>query len=172
MAFDFKEHIQVNSIYQSSVGCNYLSIFLDKLSLYKRPMAKHGARASAGTPLVYMAENISHPTHWDQNEMLAILQTTFPNIFSAMKCFVFWLNFRWNLFPWDELPISMCNICSNNGLVLRRPQANTWISGDTDYWCYMVSLGQNESTMVYNELTHCGLGMPHGDKTGGQHCLR
>ena len=114
----------------------------------------------------FTLENISHPTHWDQNEMAAILQTAFPNIFSAMKCFVFCLNFHWNLFPWDELPISMCNIYSSNGLVLKRQQANTWISGEPDYWCHTVSLGQNESRMVYNELTHCGLVMPHVDKTG------
>ena len=44
-------------------------------------------------------------THWDRDEIDAILQRTFSNAFSWMKMFEFRLKFHWNLFPRVQLTI-------------------------------------------------------------------
>ena len=41
---------------------------------------------------------VSVLTHWSQNKMAYISQTTFSNVFSSMKMFAFWLKFHWSLF--------------------------------------------------------------------------
>ena len=38
-------------------------------------------------------------THWDQDNMATILQTTFSNVSSWMEIAAFWFKFSWNLFP-------------------------------------------------------------------------
>ena len=44
-------------------------------------------------------------THWGQDKMAAIFQTTFSNAFSWMKMYKFWLRFHWSLFPRVPLTI-------------------------------------------------------------------
>ena len=44
-------------------------------------------------------------THWGQDKMAAIFQTTFSNEFSWMKMFKFRLRFHWSLFPRVQLTI-------------------------------------------------------------------
>ena len=44
-------------------------------------------------------------THWGQDKMAAIFQTTFSNAFSRMKMYKFWLRFHWSLFPRIQLII-------------------------------------------------------------------
>ena len=45
-------------------------------------------------------------THWDQDKMAAIFQTTFSNGFLWMKMYEFWLKFHWSLFLRVQLTIS------------------------------------------------------------------
>ena len=44
-------------------------------------------------------------THWGQDKMAAISQTTFSNAFSWMKTFKFQLQFHWSLFPRVQMTI-------------------------------------------------------------------
>ena len=44
-------------------------------------------------------------THWGQDKMAAIFQTTFSNAFSVMKIYEFRLRFHWSLFLRFELTI-------------------------------------------------------------------
>ena len=44
-------------------------------------------------------------THWGQDKMAAIFQTTFSNAFSWKKMFEFRLKFHWSLFPGVQLTI-------------------------------------------------------------------
>ena len=44
-------------------------------------------------------------THWGQEKMAAIFQTTFSNTFSSMKMYKFRLRFHWSLFPRVQLTI-------------------------------------------------------------------
>ena len=48
---------------------------------------------------------ISVLTHWGQDEMNNISQTTFSNEFSSIKMFEFRLRFHWSLFPRVQLTI-------------------------------------------------------------------
>ena len=43
--------------------------------------------------------------HWGRGKMSTILQTTFPDAFSRMQSFVFWLIFHWSLFLRIQLTI-------------------------------------------------------------------
>ena len=63
-------------------------------------------------------------THWNQDKMAAIFQTTFSNSFSWMKIFKFQLKFHWNLFLRVQLKYS--SIGSDEGLALTRRQAIIW----------------------------------------------
>ena len=36
-------------------------------------------------------------THWHRHTVADVSQTTFPNIFSSVKTYVFWLRFNWSL---------------------------------------------------------------------------
>ena len=49
---------------------------------------------------------ITYLTHWGQDKMAAISQTTFSNAFSWMKICRFRLRFHWSLFLWVQLIIS------------------------------------------------------------------
>ena len=44
-------------------------------------------------------------THWGQNKMAAIYQTTFSNPFFWIKMFEYWLRFHWSLFLRVQLAI-------------------------------------------------------------------
>ena len=44
-------------------------------------------------------------THWGQDKMVAIFQTTFSNVFSWMKIYTFRLKFQWSLFLSVQLTI-------------------------------------------------------------------
>ena len=44
-------------------------------------------------------------THWGQDKMAAIFQTSFSNRFFWMKMYQFWLIFHWSLFPRVQLTI-------------------------------------------------------------------
>ena len=81
-------------------------------------------------------------THWDQDTMYAIFQTTFSNAFSWMKMFKFWLRFHWSLFPrfqftifqhWFRLWLGTDQATSH--------YLNQWWSV---YWRIYASLGLNE----------------------------
>ena len=57
-------------------------------------------------------------THWGQDKMAAIFQTTFSNAFSSMKMFEFCWRFHWSLFLRVQLTISQHG--SDNGLAPSR----------------------------------------------------
>ena len=44
-------------------------------------------------------------THWSQDKMAAIFQTTFSNAFSWMKIILFWLRCHWNMFSSVQLTL-------------------------------------------------------------------
>ena len=79
--------------------------------------------------------------HLSLDKMAVILQTTFPNIFSWMKNFVFWFEFHWSLFLWVQLTISQ--------------HWFRWCC--LVYWCIYVSLGLNELSHLSNKKNcfHC-----------------
>ena len=81
-------------------------------------------KSSAGMVLTTEDIFIQKLTHWGQDEMDAISQTTLSSAFSWMKVFEFWLKFHWSLFLRVKLTIS--SIGSDNGLVLSRWQAIIW----------------------------------------------
>ena len=54
---------------------------------------------------VNLLNHLQAVTHWGQDKMAAIFQTTFSNAFSWMKMFKFWLRFHWSLFPRVQLTI-------------------------------------------------------------------
>ena len=86
-------------------------------------------------------------THWGRDEIDAILQTTFSNVFSSMKMFKFRLKFHWSLFRRAQLTIIQYWF----RYLLGADQATShyrnqwWIF----YWRKYTSLG-------LNELTHRG----------------
>ena len=49
--------------------------------------------------LAALTMKITSLTHWVLNTMVAILQTTFSNVFSWMKIIVFWFKFHWRMVP-------------------------------------------------------------------------
>ena len=53
----------------------------------------------------FLVHCITHLTHWGRDEIDAISQTTFPNVFSRMKMYWIRLRFHWNLFPRVQLTI-------------------------------------------------------------------
>ena len=71
-------------------------------------------------------------THWGQDKIAAISQTTFSDPFSGMKMYKFWLTFHWSLFPRIQLTIS--SIGSDDGLAPTRRQAIIWTNADPIHW--------------------------------------
>ena len=63
-------------------------------------------------------------THWGQDEMAAIFQTTYSNACFLMKMYKFRLRFHWSLFP--SVQSTKSNIGSDNGLAPNRRQAIIW----------------------------------------------
>ena len=61
------------------------------------------AKANTGLSLIIPSE--TYLTHWGRDEMDAISQTTFSNVFSWMKSFEFRLKFHWSLFLRVQLTI-------------------------------------------------------------------
>ena len=51
-----------------------------------------------GSPVNHM--KLDRSTHWGQDKMDSILQTTLPNAFSWTKLFEFLLKYHWSLFLW------------------------------------------------------------------------
>ena len=81
-------------------------------------------------------------THWGQDQMDAISQTTFSSAFSWMKMFEFQLKFHWSLFLRFQLTIF-------------QHWFRKWLGADQAtshylnqwwlvYWCIYASLGLNE----------------------------
>ena len=65
--------------------------------------------------------------------MAAIPQKIFPDEFSWMKSFVFWLKFHWSLF----LEVKFSSIGSDKGLVLTGRQVIIWTKDDYFTDAYM-----------------------------------
>ena len=70
-------------------------------------------------------------THWDWDEIDAILPTTFLNAFSRIKIYWLRLKLHRSLFPQVQLIIFQgSSIGSDNGLVPIRQQAIIWTNDD------------------------------------------
>ena len=63
------------------------------------------ARQTMGYDYSSLPDSKGFVTHWGRDEMNNISQTTFSNVFSAMKMFEFRLKFHWSLFPRVQLTI-------------------------------------------------------------------
>ena len=63
-------------------------------------------------------------THWGQDKMATIYQTTFSDAFSWMKMYKFWLRFHLSLVP--RIQLTIFHIGSDNGLAPVRQQAIIW----------------------------------------------
>ena len=84
-------------------------------------------------------------THWGQDKMAAVFQTTFSSAFSWMKMYEFRLRFYWSLFPRVQLTISQApSIVSDNGLAPNRRQAIIWSNDGLISRRIYASLGLNE----------------------------
>ena len=82
-------------------------------------------------------------THWGQDKIATISQTTFSSAFCWMKTFEFQIKFEFS--NWQYI-----NIGSDNGLMPTRQQAIIWTNGGMFYWHIYASLD-------FNELTNRGL---------------
>ena len=72
--------------------------------------------------------------------MAPISHTTFSNMFSWMKNFVFWFEFHWSLFL--RVQLTTISTGTENGSVPNRQQAITWTSADPVPWCLYERWGQ------------------------------
>ena len=81
--------------------------------------------------------------------MAAISQTIFPDAFSRMKSFKFWLKIHWSLFLKVQLTIT--NIGLDNGLGPNRRQAIIWTNADQINWRTYAALG-GEISWCINSL--------------------
>ena len=112
-------------------------------------LAMWGARASATMVLTSLSCNIpvSAPdglTHWGQDKMAAIFQTTFSNAFSWMKMYKFQLRFHWSLFLRVQLTIFQhwFRYWLGAGQATSHYLNQWWLL----YWWIYASLGLNELT--------------------------
>ena len=55
-------------------------------------------------PILRKTHAVIELTHWGQDKMAAIFQTTFLNAFSWMKIYEFQLKFHWNKGPINNIP--------------------------------------------------------------------
>ena len=101
-------------------------------------------------------ESFKHSlTHLPLHKMATISQSTFWNAFSWMKNFVFWFEFHWSLF----LRVQLTIFHLDSGLAPIRRQAIIWTNAGPVHWRIYAALGGDE-------LTHCDLEMPNGDRFG------
>ena len=65
----------------------------------------HTAQTTLNCQMRFCWVQINNLTHWGQDKMAAIFQTTVSNPFSWMKMHEFWLKFHWSLFLMVRLTI-------------------------------------------------------------------
>ena len=75
-------------------------------------------------------------THWGQDKIPTIFQTTFSSPFSSMKIIVFCFKFQVNVVPRVQINNKLAF-----GLVTNRWQAIIWTNASLVHWCIHVSLG-------------------------------
>ena len=92
----------------------------------------------------------SESEHINVDKIAAIFQTTFPNAFSWMKFFVFWLKFHWRLILRVQLTISSMGL--DNGLAPIRRQAIISINVDPVHWRIYAARGGDG---LNSNLGHC-----------------
>ena len=100
-------------------------------------------------------------THWGQDKMAAVSQTTFSKVFSWMKIYEFWLKFHWSLFLMVQLAIFHHWFRKWLGAVQATSHyLNQWWLG---YWSIYASLGLDELMlwMDYSDLPACPDKVPH-----------
>ena len=86
--------------------------------------------------------------------MAASLQTIFSNSFLSAKLTVFWLNFPWNMLPF-ELVYNWSNWqLTDNGLAPYRLHAIIWTNGDLVRGRILVSFGPSELTF-FGRINPC-----------------
>ena len=94
-------------------------------------------------------------THWGQDKMAAILQTTYSYSYIVLKVWCFDPDY-WNLFPRNQ--VTIFEHCLNNGLTPTRRQAFILANDDVIYWCIYASLDLTEltvHTMLQLVQAHC-----------------
>ena len=91
-------------------------------------------------------------THRGWEKMAAISQAIFSSLFSCMKIFVFWLQYRWEL-P-QRVQLTKHSIGSDNRLAPNRRQAIIGSNDGLFYWRIYASLGLDELKTVNYDIQY------------------
>ena len=88
-------------------------------------------------------------THWDRDNMVAILQITYAHSFFAMKIVVFWFNTHQSMAQLTTIK-NNDNIGPDSGVGSNRRQVIIWTKNSLVYWSIYASIDRNKLMYQYS----------------------